>query len=215
MKPKIHKGPLVVVAIIIVLAFLGGQTAQAQSQTPARQEEAVQAQLKTKLLKKQHKSKTVINWWNNRGKPALGLKHEKCSELTGIKRQKVCKMARRSLAKHTTRLRTLQVHLERLSTSQWCLNLQGNRALGCKMASKIWPSQTEWEALSWLWQQESHWDNHAHNQTSAACGIPQAMNDCAFGYEPDAQIAWGLNYIQDRYSRPTSAKSHWLSHQWY
>ena len=88
MKPKIHKGPLVVVVIIIVLAFLGGQTAQAQSQTPARQEEAVQAQLKTKLLKKQHKSKTVINWWNNRGKPALGLKHEKCSELTGIKRQR-------------------------------------------------------------------------------------------------------------------------------
>jgi hypothetical protein len=75
---------------------------------------------------------------------------------------------------------------------------------------------SEWRALDELWgRHESGWSVYANNPTSSACGIPQAMNDCSYGYNPWVQIRWGLRYIKGRYGAPSAALSHWYAAGWY
>jgi hypothetical protein len=73
-----------------------------------------------------------------------------------------------------------------------------------------------------LWNRESHWNVHAHNASSGAHGIPQALPGSKMASAgPDwqssavTQITWGLGYIQDRYGSPCGAWAHSESHGWY
>lgn len=93
----------------------------------------------------------------------------------------------------------------------------GNVALGKHLALKLygWDGY-EWEALYALWNHESGWDERADNPSSDACGIPQRMDNCAnAGYNPYAQILWGLHYIKGRYGAPSGALSHLRTHNYY
>lgn len=85
-----------------------------------------------------------------------------------------------------------------------------------------WSTGAEWDALVWLWQHESGWNNKAKNPSSGAYGIPQALPGSKMGAEANpptssasAQIKWGLSYIKGRYGSPTKAKAFWQSHNWY
>lgn len=73
-----------------------------------------------------------------------------------------------------------------------------------------------------LWNKESGWNYLAHNSSSGAHGIPQAlpgskMASAGADWQTSAatQVAWGLGYIAARYGSPCSAWSHSQSVGWY
>ena len=76
--------------------------------------------------------------------------------------------------------------------------------------------------LDSLWTRESNWNPGAHNGSSGAHGIPQALPGSKmasagpnWSSNPVTQITWGLGYIQDRYGSPCGAWAHSESHGWY
>lgn len=105
------------------------------------------------------------------------------------------------------------------------------KALAKTMAAQRygWTGQ-QYQCLLSLWTGESGWRYRAANPTSTARGIPQAMMSIHFGRNwrtsaaaarylnnADVQIAWGLDYIYDRYRNPCAAYNFWLrqSPHWY
>lgn len=94
---------------------------------------------------------------------------------------------------------------------------RANEALGRRMMLSAGWGASQWPALLSLWTQESGWDSNAVNPSSGAYGIPQSLghgHPYDLGDAP-AQIAWGLNYIRDRYGSPASAWAHEQANNWY
>jgi|SRR6185312_5107061 len=102
-----------------------------------------------------------------------------------------------------------------------------NQAIAAPMATLYgWgPGTSNWESLLKLWTQESGWNNHAANP-SGAYGIAQALGHGPTNAYPagpanppissaTAQIAWGLQYIKDRYGNPNAAWAHETANDWY
>lgn len=99
-----------------------------------------------------------------------------------------------------------------------------NRELGQAMAAERGWTGPEWSALNLLWDRESGWNERADNPTSSAYGIPQALpgrkmasHGADWQTNPATQIAWGFDYIDDRYETPTQAWAAWnaRSPHWY
>ncbi|MFT4286055.1 lytic transglycosylase domain-containing protein [Nocardioides sp.] len=83
-------------------------------------------------------------------------------------------------------------------------------------------SSSQFDCLDKLWERESHWNPLAHNASSGAHGIPQALPGSKmasvgadWATNPVTQIKWGLGYIQARYGSPCAAWGHSQSHGWY
>lgn len=88
-------------------------------------------------------------------------------------------------------------------------------------ASRGW-GDDEFSCLVSLWNHESGWRVDAHNSSSGAYGIPQALPGSKMASvgadwqtNPATQITWGLNYIAGRYSTPCGAYGHWQDKGWY
>jgi pyruvate dehydrogenase complex dehydrogenase (E1) component len=71
---------------------------------------------------------------------------------------------------------------------------------------------TQFGCLKALWNHESHWNYKAHNYSSGAHGIAQALpadkmdvTGTDWRTNPVTQIRWGLRYIETRYSTPCKA----------
>ena len=102
-------------------------------------------------------------------------------------------------------------------------NSGANRALGKQMAAaKHGWTGSEWECLNTLWTRESNWRHTAHNSSSGAHGIPQALPGSKMGSHgadwatnPATQISWGLSYVKGRYGTPCGAWGHFLKKNWY
>lgn len=84
-----------------------------------------------------------------------------------------------------------------------------------------WDS-SELEPLINLWNRESRWNPKAHNKSSGAHGIPQALPARKMASEgsdyytnPEPQIRWGLKYIARRYGSPSAAWAHSQARGWY
>lgn len=95
-----------------------------------------------------------------------------------------------------------------------------NIRLGKAMAARQGWTGSQWDALRQLWMRESGWRTNADNPTSSAYGIPQALTQLhglgqAYMRNPQVQIAWGLNYIKDRYGNPNKAWDFWQKNHWY
>lgn len=80
----------------------------------------------------------------------------------------------------------------------------------------------QYDCLVSLWQRESGWNHYAHNPSSGAYGIPQALpgskmatHGADWQTNPATQISWGLSYIQGRYATPCGAWNHFLTRGWY
>ena len=80
------------------------------------------------------------------------------------------------------------------------------------MTSQYHWGTSEFGCLKSLWTHESHWNYKAHNYSSGAHGIAQAlpadkMNTTGTDWRtnPVTQIRWGLRYIDLRYSTPCKA----------
>jgi hypothetical protein len=79
-----------------------------------------------------------------------------------------------------------------------------------------WDDDTQFRCLDNLWQAESRWNHNARNKRTGACGIPQSFpchKMASFGKRygvdyrrnPWPQVAWGLQYIDQRYGSPCAA----------
>lgn len=82
--------------------------------------------------------------------------------------------------------------------------------------------QQEYECLVALWTRESNWNVYAHNPSSGAYGIPQALPGTKMASagsdwqtNPATQITWGLGYIAARYGTPCGAWEHSERKGWY
>ncbi len=93
--------------------------------------------------------------------------------------------------------------------------LRGNQALAAPMVAARGWSRANFDCLRRLWTRESNWNHRAHNRSSGAYGIPQAlpgkkMADAGRDWRtnPRTQIRWGLG-------SPCGAWAHFRSHGWY
>lgn len=80
----------------------------------------------------------------------------------------------------------------------------------------------EFNALVQLWNHESGWNYQLANPSSGAFGIPQSLPGSKMSAagddwqtNPETQIKWGLQYIQDTYGTPSSALGHFNANNWY
>ena len=80
----------------------------------------------------------------------------------------------------------------------------------------------QFKSLVKLWTRESGWSQHAHNGSSGAHGIPQALpgskmasHGANWRGNPDTQIKWGLSYIKGRYGTPNGAWNAFQHKGWY
>lgn len=80
----------------------------------------------------------------------------------------------------------------------------------------------QYSCLVALWNRESHWNVYAHNTSSGAYGIPQALPGSKmatagadWATNPRTQITWGLSYITARYGTPCGAWAAFQSKGWY
>jgi hypothetical protein len=97
-----------------------------------------------------------------------------------------------------------------------------NRALGMQMCANQGWSASQCADLGRLWAKESGWNARAHNGSSGAHGIPQALpgskmssHGPSWATNPRTQIAWGLDYIKGRYGNPSNAWAHSINSGWY
>jgi len=98
-----------------------------------------------------------------------------------------------------------------------------NQTMAYPLFKQFFPDDgvEEWRALIELWNRESNWDDTAQNPSSSAFGIPQALTkthklgDTPYMTDPMAQVLWGLEYIRDRYKRPSRALAHHDRKNWY
>jgi hypothetical protein len=103
-----------------------------------------------------------------------------------------------------------------------CDVFSGNKKIGCTQLVAAGFGLNQMPCLEKLWQKESGWNPLAHNKSSGAHGIPQAVPGdkmASFGSnwysDPTTQIKWGLSYIKGRYKTPCSAWSHSQNTGWY
>lgn len=93
-----------------------------------------------------------------------------------------------------------------------------NVALGEKIAQE---KAVDWPCLYELGMRESGWDHTIYNKGgSGAFGIPQALPASkldAYGnrYDPEVQIRWMIDYVNDRYSGACQALQWQIAHNWY
>ncbi|MFF5207486.1 lytic transglycosylase domain-containing protein [Streptosporangium sp. NPDC000396] len=97
-----------------------------------------------------------------------------------------------------------------------------NRAIAFRLLSRRAWSYNQFRCLDSLWTRESNWNHQAHNQSSGAYGIPQALPGSKMSgsggdwrSNPVTQIHWGLRYIKSRYGSPCGAWGHFQSSNWY
>lgn len=96
------------------------------------------------------------------------------------------------------------------------------QAIALTMVSARGWGVEQFDCLVALWIRESQWNVFAHNPSSGAYGIPQALpgNKMAsagadWATNPATQITWGLGYIAARYTDPCGAWAHSEEHNWY
>lgn len=119
-------------------------------------------------------------------------------------------------------------YLKKHAKSQWawrvsnvCTSNKGNRELGRCMAARDYGwAGVQFSCLDTLWGgRESGWSVYAHNPTSGAHGIPQALPGSKMGPgwwdNAIVQIRWGLGYIFGRYVTPCGALEHHNVYNWY
>ncbi|MFF3558365.1 aggregation-promoting factor C-terminal-like domain-containing protein [Streptomyces tsukubensis] len=90
------------------------------------------------------------------------------------------------------------------------------------VAQKMIGDDAQFQCFSQIVAKESNWDVQASNPSSGAYGLVQALpaNKMAtagsdWKTNPETQIEWGLNYMQERYGSPCAAWAKWQTQGWY
>lgn len=229
MAPKSHKN-LIALAVCSmgVFAALWPGAAAAEAR-PAKTGMTLQYKLKL-LHKQERKSISTIDFYRSRdrGRWTLALRHDKCWQVHGKQRRKVCRKARESLRTHTASLAHARARIEKLTAPRDTGYLPPDQAreLGRRMAAYFYGwTGNQFDCLDSLWgDNESSWYVYADNPGSTAYGIPQAtpgskMASMGANWRTSAyvQIRWGLNYIRndDDFSSPCEALAFRIAKGWY
>ncbi|MEU6675741.1 transglycosylase SLT domain-containing protein [Streptomyces sp. NPDC046925] len=84
------------------------------------------------------------------------------------------------------------------------------------IAKKMIPDPAQYKAFSKIVEHESGWNATATNSSSGAYGLVQALPASKMASagsdwktNPETQIKWGLDYMNDRYGSPVGAWNHW------
>jgi hypothetical protein len=95
-------------------------------------------------------------------------------------------------------------------------------AIALEMVTARGWNSAQYDCLVALWGKESGWNVYAHNKSSGAYGIPQALPGSKMAVvgddwatNPRTQITWGLAYITGRYGDPCGAWGHSQRVGWY
>ncbi|MGV9880073.1 aggregation-promoting factor C-terminal-like domain-containing protein [Streptomyces sp. NPDC003006] len=90
------------------------------------------------------------------------------------------------------------------------------------IAKKMISDPAQFAAFDKIVSHESGWDINATNSSSGAYGLVQALPASKMASagadwktNPETQIEWGLNYMNDRYGSPVGAWNHWQANGWY
>jgi hypothetical protein len=130
----------------------------------------------------------------------------------------------RSFARSVVPFKKSQLALENGGQATKSVDLTGQdpRTIAKAMLLKFGFGSDQFTCLNTLWDRESHWRVNAHNASSGAYGIPQAlpgskMASAGADWQTNAatQIKWGLGYIKARYGSPCGALAHSNSVGWY
>jgi hypothetical protein len=96
------------------------------------------------------------------------------------------------------------------------------QAIAYAMLQSMGWGEDQYNCLVALWNRESHWNVYAHNSSSGAYGIPQALPGekmasagADWATNPATQISWGLSYVQGRYGDACGAWAHSEDAGWY
>ncbi len=118
------------------------------------------------------------------------------------------------------------VYSKFLTTEEPIIKVGGQKGEYQKYALSLMPDygwdDSEMYSLIKLWDRESGWNPNAHNGSSGAHGIAQALPASKMASEGsdyytngNTQIRWGLGYIARRYGSPSNAWAHFCSSGWY
>lgn len=118
------------------------------------------------------------------------------------------KKTNKKVVKTTKKTTTKKVKVASLSEYQQYAKQYGNY------------DDTQMSCLINLWNRESGWNPKSYNKKSGACGIPQALpcskiKKSEGSNDWQAQIRWGVKYINARYKTPCNAWKHFQSKHWY
>lgn len=150
----------------------------------------------TQLHEIVRKSRSTVNWWNHRGRWALHSRHQSCAALTSAKRERVCTMARKSLAWHSQRVQraSRRLWLTLPSPSDW--------TVAVRVAQRAYPGTDGW-LLSCSASEGGHgswvWNRHG----SGAGGWAQFMESTFWRMFNAARA----DVTQRGFSVPSSAAS--------
>ena len=98
-----------------------------------------------------------------------------------------------------------------------------NKALGKELAKGYGWYDQQFSCLDTLWVNESGWRHWIQAYTGTAFGIPQALlssrDQATVGWtfkpDPQVQIKWGLEFVEERYGDPCSALRFQNVNHWY
>ncbi|WP_059009510.1 aggregation-promoting factor C-terminal-like domain-containing protein [Streptomyces specialis] len=90
------------------------------------------------------------------------------------------------------------------------------------IAREMIDDDTQYACFANIVDHESDWDHTATNASSGAYGLVQAlpaskMAEAGADWKtnPETQIEWGLDYMNERYGSPCGAWAFWQANQWY
>ncbi|WP_374203277.1 transglycosylase SLT domain-containing protein [Streptomyces sp. ST2-7A] len=89
-------------------------------------------------------------------------------------------------------------------------------------AQRMIADPAQYQCFANIVERESGWDHTATNPSSGAYGLMQAlpagkMSSAGSDWQtnPNTQIEWGLQYMEERYGSPCDAWSFWQNNHWY
>ncbi|WP_165985401.1 lytic transglycosylase domain-containing protein [Streptomyces sp. YIM 98790] len=90
------------------------------------------------------------------------------------------------------------------------------------IARKVVDDSAQFTCFAEIVERESGWDHTATNPSSGAYGLVQALPASKMASagsdwrtNPETQIKWGLDYMNERYGSPCAAWDFWQANHWY
>ncbi|NJQ05948.1 aggregation-promoting factor C-terminal-like domain-containing protein [Streptomyces lonarensis] len=90
------------------------------------------------------------------------------------------------------------------------------------IAREVIDDDAQFACFSNIVERESSWDHTATNAASGAYGLVQSLPGDKMASEgadwrtnPETQIRWGVDYMDERYGSPCAAWSFWQANHWY
>ena len=146
----------------------------------------------------------------------------KTSNINTLKVTKKAKKKAKKVAKKKTKKKVVKKKATKKAKYNYKYNVGEIQSYAHSLVLSYGWSEQDYQALVLLVNRESSWNPYSVNKKSKACGLFQAYpcskmakygKDYRTNYK--VQVAWGMDYIKNRYGTPQKAWSFWQSHHWY